>query len=852
AMLKRRLLLFYVLLGALEAGWVIASLLMIPPDPKNAFLFGYSLPRLTLLGAAFIFFAPMLLASVRFLFAAQSLERSVLQVNDRLAKRSTSFAINFISVTAFVSGGLFLLYPFDAQPQYAAIAERALPIVQLVFLFGLQTLLAQFIYRGQRLDWATLREHKKEITLAGIAFAVITAFSFWVLWSQVGITPQKYGWHSPGTPVLFLQVLFAWGLGLPFLLWGNQIETFAKNVGERFGIPLRLDVLLCVVIWVAAALTWQQEPLLDHSYFNPEPTPPNFEYYPYSDAAFYDEVSQNILIGAPENNPFILRPLYIFFLTFLHTVSGQSYDLILLLQTLFLALAPVLAYLLASRFGGRMSGVMLAVLMILRERNSIALTNIIEVSHSKLILADMPMMFLVLLAVFLFVNWLRSPDRPGYFGILAGAGLGLAILIRSQALLLIPVFVLVIFLTDSKRFLYFIRKSLLFGVGLAIVVAPWVLRNHSVTGRWGVENSEFYVSTLASGYVSDADLEIRPGETEDIYYARIQSLIVQFILENPDELARVYGSYFIHNEIISLLYLPLSVQLYDLRTYVKTFHLWGTPVFSLDPVSSVLFIAALLIIALGLGRSLRKFGWLGILPLLAHLGYNFSVVVGRISGWRFMLPVDWVILFYYALGIVAATTLLSSAFGGVKEKAEETQPDEKSTPAGWIWVIASFLVLGLSLPIVERLTPRVYPPMNAREIVAAHASQGLQLYSGETLSLENLDAFMNDGNGVVLYGRALFPSFYEQGDYWGDDNDFLLRTRDFDRIQFRYIGSENTWAFMVLDEAPSHFPHAADVLILGCREAVGIRALVVQVTGQAQAMAEVPWQGLNCPPSPTP
>ena len=272
----------------------------------------------------------------------------------------------------------------------------------------------------------------------------------------------------------------------------------------------------------------------------------------------------------------------------------------------------------------------------------------------------------------------------------------------------------------------------------------------------------------------------------------------------------------------------------------------------MDPVSSVLFIAALLIIALGLGRSLRKFGWLGVMPLLAHLGYNFSVVVGRISGWRFMLPVDWVILFYYALGIVAATTLLSSAFGGVKEKAEETHPAEKSTPAGWIWVIASFLVLGLSLPIVERLTPRVYPPMNAREIVAAHASQGLQLYSGETLSLENLDAFMNDGNGVVLYGRALFPSFYEQGDYWGDDNDFLLRTRDFDRIQFRYIGSENTWAFMVLDEAPSHFPHAADVLILGCREAVGIRALVVQVTGQAQAMAEVPWQGLNCPPSPTP
>jgi len=851
-MLKKRLLMLYTSLGAFEAGWVIASLLLIPPDPKNAFLFGYSMPRLVLIGTASIFFIPMLVSLIRFLFWKRALDDALLWVDEKLAHRYVFFVVTSISVLIFVLGGLFLLYPFGVQTKYASLAERAAPIVELAFLLGVQALLGLFFWRGRKLDLRFLHEHRRLFVLSSITLGLILVVAAWVFLSRVGLTPQKYGWHSPGTPVLFVQVLFAWGLGLPFLFWGDRIETFVKKLGAKMGGTIRLDVLLCLLIWAAAVLIWSHEPMRSNSYFNPEATPPNFEYYPYSDAFQYDRMAQNIVIGAPENNPFVLRPLYVFFLVFLHTAAGQVYEPMLLMQILVLALAPVTAYLFASLFGGQTAGIMLATLLILRERNSIALTNIIEVSHVKLLLADMPMMFMLLLAVLLFVNWLRAPNRPGYFGVLAGAGLGLAILIRSQALLLIPVFVLGIFFMDYSRFAIFIRKSLLFGLGLAIVVAPWIWRNHDMTGRWSVENSEFYITSLASGYASAEELEIRPNETEDDYYARIQSVMLQYVLKHPDELARAYSSYFVHNEIISLLYLPMSVKLYGLETYVKTFHLWGTPVFNLGIGSGILFLLTLVLIALGIGQTSRKFGWLGVMPLLIHLTYNFSVVIGRISGWRFMLPVDWILLFYYSIGLTVVTAMLLSAFGGVKKQDENPQPMETSKPSRWISVIASFFVLGLSLPLTERLVPRFYPPMTEQALIETHAPQGLHLTSGEILTTKDLQAFIQSENSVILYGRGLYPSYYQRDDQWGDNNEYLLRTREFERLQFSYIGSENASAFLVLDEPPPYFPHASDVLIIGCRETAGIRVLAVRVNDQPEVISESPWQGLRCVTSPTP
>ncbi len=65
------------------------------------------------------------------------------------------------------------------------------------------------------------------------------------------------------------------------------------------------------------------------------------------------------------------RPLYIFVLSLFHLIGGNHYDSIIVLQTLVLALLPVLLYWIGTEFYGAPAGVLAAVLYILRETNAI-------------------------------------------------------------------------------------------------------------------------------------------------------------------------------------------------------------------------------------------------------------------------------------------------------------------------------------------------------------------------------------------------------------------------------------------------------------------------------------------------
>jgi hypothetical protein len=315
-----------------------------------------------------------------------------------------------------------------------------------------------------------------------------------------------------------------------------------------------------LTLWLAAFVIWQAEPMRRQSYFTPAPTPPNFEYYPYSDAGFYDTLSQSILIGQGRTQEVILRPLYIFFLTVLHLIGGQDYSIILTLQTMLLALVPAFAFLLVSRMGSQSAGVLSALLLIFREKNSIALTNILEVSHSKLILSDLPTAALMLVMIYVLVNWLRKANTNYPLGVAAGAVFGLVVLVRSQAQLLLPILLLGIIFSGGFQLQKALQRSLIFALGLLIVVTPWVWRNYQVSGKPVVENTGFYIRMLAGGYAEPTDIvDQLPGETFEEYNARIKSQMIRYVLNHPLEVARVYSTYFIHNEICAVIYLPMSL-----------------------------------------------------------------------------------------------------------------------------------------------------------------------------------------------------------------------------------------------------------------------------------------------------
>lgn len=851
---KSLILKSYFMINALESAVVFYLISSIPSDLKNTVFLGYSLPRLAMLGMAFVLFAFFGFLFVRINLSDITLSRLMLFVEDICAVRSRRLFLTLFPPLLVILGIILFLTPLEQFGDYSIQVERASPIVYLGCVLGIQTLFCQFLWRKPGLNWRILLEWKRLFVVTGIIFGFFLVFSAWVARTGIGLQPENYGWHYPGAPIVFSQLFLAWLAGVPFVIWGDSIANWVSKPFKNQPSFFHLDMFVCLILWSAAFLIWWGEPMRKESYFNPSPTPPNSEYYPYSDAALYDQSAQKILIGDAQNNKILLRPLYVFFLSFLHVIGGQRYDNVIFFQILFLAVMPALAYLLASLVGGRAAGLMTAILIIFREKNSIALTNVIEISHSKLLLSDVPMMALVLLLVYVLVKWLKRPANVDYLGIFAGASFGMVMLVRShQALLIIPALLLGMFFSGGLQLKKALQRSLMFVLGFAIVAAPWIWRNYLVNGKPAIESSEFYISWYAGAYTEPTDtVDMLPGESSDEYSSRIKRQVFQYVLHHPFELAHVYTSYFIRNEIDSIVYLPMSLKLYDPRLYVSQMRFWDDPLINLGAGSGLIFLITLGLMILGIVFAVQRLGFLGLLPLLIHFAYNFSMSLARISGWRFVLPVDWVLLLYFCVGLVQLTIILISLIQNkvlsfdmneVMDGLSASTLNVRKTQ----YYFTFFLLLGLSLPLTEKIIPELYPDISSGQIFARFMPNGFAPVNGGRFTVSDLNIFLEtEAGATVLYGRALYPSFYRSGDFWGDQQSITYLERGFNRLHFALIGPKETLVFIPLEKAPKYFPHASDVVIIGCRLDEGVRALAVRVNDQASFITASPWRGLTC------
>ena len=76
------------------------------------------------------------------------------------------------------------------------------------------------------------------------------------------------------------------------------------------------------------------------------------------------------------------RPLYVGVLALFHRIVGGNYDNTMFLQVLLLALIPGLVFLVTAKLSTRMAGMISGGLIVLREKNSIALSGEIVTSHA--------------------------------------------------------------------------------------------------------------------------------------------------------------------------------------------------------------------------------------------------------------------------------------------------------------------------------------------------------------------------------------------------------------------------------------------------------------------------------------
>ena len=224
-----------------------------------------------------------------------------------------------------------------------------------------------------RKDWlprlkSAVKSERELLFAAGLAMGILLLIWVGIAATRIGITPDNRYWNEAGVPVLGFQILLAWTVSLGFALV-CFIAGKTKVAGKvaRFFSTLGLDLIICLALWITAAILWSQSPM-DRSYFAPGPYPPNFVFYPYSDAETHDLGAQYVLIGQGlNNNQYHDKPFYMLFLTVSTYFAGQDYLAGRTAASDYSGIIPAILYLIGKLIHSRTAGILVGIFVIFQQ-----------------------------------------------------------------------------------------------------------------------------------------------------------------------------------------------------------------------------------------------------------------------------------------------------------------------------------------------------------------------------------------------------------------------------------------------------------------------------------------------------
>ena len=777
---------FFFLLACLEGGFALFALLRLPTDPTNNLLFGLSASRLLM--AATLSVAVILFAFLG-LFAWRKAEWREKYLD--LEKRPKLFqALNYLSffIVLLTSISLFLLRYYNPE-RFLPFFERAKPLGFYIIVLGIQfSLWLLFLRHG-------LRRRKENFIPAAIAFAILLVLFAFVAISRIGLTPDTAYWSEPGIAIQGWQFALALILGFLTLLLSFKLSL------------KKSDIVFALLIWGIAIAIWWSVPMdvLKNSFYAPFAYPLG-KPLPYSDAGFYDYLSQALLLG----NGFLAqippRPLYIVFLAGLRALVGfNDYDKIMLGQTIVYALFPVVLYFLGKTLHSRAAGITIAFFGIFREWTNLLVSSQTRVSNSRTTLTDLPTALVLSLVALVVIYWLKERSNKPLLPLIAGGIFGMLLLLRTQSMLILPFILLLALLIFLPNWKNWIRASIIFVFGIALSISPWLTRNAQITGKITFDDPN-QLAVLASQYKTSGNLDWTEFDFEN---ESLSNSLLDFALQNPAYVANFIATHFLATEINGLLALPLIEPFDGFQEPLNIY--WTSWDGHLSQSNQLLVLFYLVIIALGIGASWKKLKWIGLVPLAFNLGYALSNGVARFSGWRYDFPADWIAYFYFGIGFVELLLILASFFGiNVNREKENPQDLAKLPSSPWQLIIPSFLFLsiGFSPLILEKSIPSHFESLSEEELVAKVSMNSVEI-----------ESFMAQENAHALTGRLIYPRFFSRGSGIYSAHPWpAYEERDFARMGFVLINEKNTQVLFPIKHMPVEFPNGVDVILLGCQK----------------------------------
>lgn len=834
--------LLYGAFVALCAGWIIADMLASPSEQQRAILFGLSLPRLVLtigLFLALLFFASLALISLRNpawterfahqWFGGTRLSRGLMLLS------SISLGLGWI--------GVFL--PTYRMGNWVNYWMRVQPLLVFILLAGLATLIVMYRIQAKSLNVAAFKPVLPIFAICVAVFGLMFIRGFGV----VSVTEDF--WYGPGMPLLMAQLLLVILAGVLFLHFGAGWTT------------QRADVLICIFLFIVTAFLWARAPL-EKSFLFTGFYPPNYAFYPFADAANFDIGSQFALIGQKifaYNTLFFERPLYLSFLVYLHALFGQNYETLMAVQAIVYAVLSVLIFLIGRSLNMRVIGFAAALIVMFRGLNAISASNLIDTAGPKMMLTDFPAALGVALVTLFVCEWLKEPEQKWHYPLWVGGAIGFTLMLRTNALILLallPVYTLLVFKTRWKPWLL---SSFLILLGLIVITLPWELRNQANGGQmYGPIVGKFraVIQTRYPGlFHPDGSA---PQEDPLLSSVRLMNtrVLISLYERHPvpqnatpcDTIPCFSANHFLHNLLTSVLVIPTSPMLEDLRPLTKEVHLywradWDGKLRGAEPY---LLLLNLFLIATGIAVAWREKRWAGLAPLAVFLIYTLSNALARTSGGRYVVPMDWIIPLYYLLGLFYVIVWLANGAGKqwsifatpVLSPATGKAPASKMATA-----LVSLLLLGGLIPLSETLyLPRFQASDGPQEILADNRA----LIESAGIKLHELEEFLQTPGADVFIGRVLYPRYYQMGQGEFQNAFYPFHNLPFPRTAFKLIGPAGEQSIVLPGEIPAELSHTSDALVLGCKTQNYHDALVVIVLDEEKSIhLRQPEAPLECP-----
>ena len=461
-----------------------------------------------------------------------------------------------------------------------------------------------------------------------------------------------------------------------------------------------------------------------------------------------------------------------------------------------------------------------------------------------------------------------------------GGVVGLLLLLRPQFSLLIPFIFLMVLLILIRKPLFGIISIFKITLGLILTLSPWLWRSYQISGALTL-NDPKQMAFLTEQYHMEPQtesLQLLPGESVSAFNNRINRYLKDFVVQNPRYVTGFISDHFIHNEIEMIQALPMSLWIVNnpdsdlfphwrqnfeklwndccsLRAYVEANQFWDPWLERIQSVHLFPVLLNLALISIGLAAVWHHGGILGLFPLGIGLAYSLSTAVGRYSGWRLILPADWVVILYFAIGISQGMIWLLRYYHHIPRISDENDvesspiqdlkdllPPLKSSIVKAITVSLVLFGIGLIPLIIEAAVPTRYQSQFSVSDLASEFPQ---------FSEDELQEFLQKEGGNVANGRALYPRYYRTGEGEPGESWAAFLVRDFPRLGFFMVGPFKGSVILPIDKSPDWFPNASDVIILGCNQDTYLDAAAIKISHSESVdglmIQRESLEGLQCP-----